>query len=405
MEQPQLNTLVCLPTAGDGKTSFSPVKLKIYGLTLLERTLRALERAGVNSATVLAGTQHEAVEDLLKKTAPWGMEIIVSQKSDGKEALQALQNGSKEGWVFLREPLVLDPALLRRLVEVGNGDKATVASTPGGEVVFAGTGVSLETAPSITIDPCNSLCHPVRNEEDLRRVKKALRRSLVKPTDGWVSRNLNRPVSISISWVLAHTSITPNQFTVFTGLLGVACGLFAAQGGYWGFLASATLFHLTSVLDGVDGELARLKFKASPFGQWLDTLVDNSTYIFALSGYLVGLLRDGMSNYEKIAGISALALTALALCSMYFYLRRFGKGGSLLNIEYSFQQGKTGFDRFMRAMSAFGRRDLFALIFFGLGVIGQLRLALIYIGVLTAALFGFSIHAHLTASRKRRQAA
>ena len=79
---------------------------------------------------------------------------------------------------------------------------------------------------------------------------------------------------------------------------------------------------------------------------------------------------------------------------------RMEKGGSLLNIDYGFQEGKTGFQRFMQVMSAFGRRDLFALIFFGLGIIGQLRLALIYIGILTAALFGFSIYAHLRAGRK-----
>lgn len=393
METPApVHALIQLPPFDGAGNSFHPVNLKIYGLTLLERTMRALERAGVNGITLLTDSGSTAVENLIKKTAPWAIAIDVAEGTKADDVLTALPPES--GVLMVAEPLVLDPAIPSQLIASGS----EIIRTADGLLAFAATPDLLikKAGPEATIFPVKegALCHRVHSREELKAVKKALRRSLVKPTDGWVSRHLNRPISISVSRVLAHTAVTPNQFTVFTGLLGVLAAWLLAQGPYWGFMLGALLFHLTSVFDGVDGELARLKFKASPFGQWLDTLVDNSSYVLALAGFLTGLFRDGVSGFEKIAGILTLVFTALALSSMYYYLRRYKKGGSLLNIEYSYQEGKTPIGRFIKFLAPLGKRDLFALIFFALGLIGQLHLALVFITVLTAILLGLSIEAH-----------
>jgi phosphatidylglycerophosphate synthase len=371
--------------------------LKLYGLTLLERNLRALEPSGVSRVTCLT-TEADAplVRRFLEEKSPWQFAHDVF----------ATPPTVAHNFVLDARTLVAPPVFKHFLAQT----TANVVEAEGKSLTFT-TNVEGEKGKKTTFSAAelNALPQgfflPVRNEAERIAAKKALRHSLIKPSDGWVSKHLNRPISISISRMLAYTAITPNQFSIFTGLLGIGTGVLLAQGGYWGFFLGALGFHLTSVLDGVDGELARLKFKASPLGQWLDTLVDNTSYIFALAGYLFGLFRDGASGFEKTAGITALTFMALALGSMYFYLKRFNKGGSLLNVEYSFQEGKTTFDRSMQTMSAFGRRDLFALIFFGLGAIGQLRMALVYIGILTAALFGFSIHAHITTAKKLRAAA
>jgi phosphatidylglycerophosphate synthase len=387
-----VHALIQLPPFDGSGDAFHPVNLKIYGLTLLERTLRALERAGVSHATLLTGGGGAAVEKLMKKAAPWKLTFDVAEGKSTDDVLANLPTDS--GVLMVAGPVVLDPAIPRQMMESGSN----LVRTADGLLTLAATPARLrqknDKAAAVFPVKEDALCHRVRDQKELRQVKKALRRSLVKPTDGWVSRHLNRPISISVSRVLAHTGITPNQFTVFTGLLGVLAAWLLAQGPYWGFMLGALLFHLTSVFDGVDGELARLKFKASPFGQWLDTLVDNSSYVLALAGFLAGLFRDGVSGFEKIAGILTLVFTALALSSMYYYLRRYNKGGSLLNIEYSYQEGKKPVDRMLKFLAPLGKRDLFALIFFGMGLIGQLHLALVFITVLTGILFGLSIEAH-----------
>jgi len=47
-----------------------------------------------------------------------------------------------------------------------------------------------------------------------------------------------------------------------------------------------------SILDGCDGEVARLKLQASDFGCWLDTVCDYLYYIFIFAGMTIGLTRS-----------------------------------------------------------------------------------------------------------------
>lgn len=124
---------------------------------------------------------------------------------------------------------------------------------------------------------------PVRDDEsvsvlrsvaDIPSVERRLLRTTGKPTDGLVSRNLNRPISRSISRLLVQTQITPNQISFL--VLGVLAGgtWTVSRGTPQGFVLGVLLFHLASVLDGCDGEIARLKFLESRRGAWLDTSVD-----------------------------------------------------------------------------------------------------------------------------------
>jgi len=114
----------------------------------------------------------------------------------------------------------------------------------------------------------------LQSASDIPRVERQLLRATGKPTDGLVSRLLNRPISQSLSRLLVQTQITPNQISFL--VLGVlAAGTWTvARGTPQGFVLGVLLFHLASVLDGCDGEIARVKFLESRRGAWLDTSVD-----------------------------------------------------------------------------------------------------------------------------------
>ena len=86
-------------------------------------------------------------------------------------------------------------------------------------------------------------------------------RSLVKAEDGPVSRSLNRPLSTRISMLLARARLPPDLVTWLAFALGLVAGLLLASGQG---RAGALVTHAASVLDGVDGELARLQLRASP---------------------------------------------------------------------------------------------------------------------------------------------
>ena len=89
--------------------------------------------------------------------------------------------------------------------------------------------------------------------------------------DGIVSRYLNRPLSRPMARALSGTPTTPNQMTLFTLLLSVVAAAFVAAG--WN-IPGGILIQAVSVVDGVDGELARLKGMASRFGAVLDAVTD-----------------------------------------------------------------------------------------------------------------------------------
>lgn len=131
---------------------------------------------------------------------------------------------------------------------------------------------------------------PVLNSEHRILAEKKLDSWIIKSTDGRFAR-LNRKVSIPISRELLRFPITPNMVSLFTLGVGLLSGVFFALGGYWNMLSGAALSLLASMLDGCDGEIARLKLLESDFGCWLDTLCDYLSYLFLYAGIAIGLAR------------------------------------------------------------------------------------------------------------------
>jgi uncharacterized protein (TIRG00374 family) len=137
----------------------------------------------------------------------------------------------------------------------------------------------------------------VQSEPERVMAERKLDAWLVKPTDGIFAR-ANRRISIPISRRLIPFPITPNMVSLFTLGVSFAGGVFLALGGYWNMLFGAVLSWFSSVLDGCDGEVARLKLQESAFGCWLETICDNLYYLFTFAGLTIGLVRTtGNRNY------------------------------------------------------------------------------------------------------------
>ena len=141
----------------------------------------------------------------------------------------------------------------------------------------------------------------VVNEQQRVLAERKLDGWLVKPTDGIYAR-MNRRISIPISRRIIPFPITPNMVSVFTLGVSFAAGVFLALGGYWNMLTGAILSWFSSVLDGCDGEVARLKMQESAFGCWLETVCDNLYYLFILGGMTIGLVRSSGNRSYLIWG-------------------------------------------------------------------------------------------------------
>ncbi len=141
----------------------------------------------------------------------------------------------------------------------------------------------------------------VRTPQERLVAERKLNRWLVKPTDGIFAR-MNRRVSIPISRQIIRFPITPNMVSLFTLGVSFTAGLFFAFGGYWNMLLGAVLSLFASILDGCDGEVARLKLQESDFGCWLETICDYLYYLFIFVGMTIGLVRTSPTGSYLVWG-------------------------------------------------------------------------------------------------------
>ncbi|MGH3033447.1 MAG: NTP transferase domain-containing protein [Gaiellaceae bacterium] len=112
---------------------------------------------------------------------------------------------------------------------------------------------------------------------DVRRAERLIVAGAArKPGDGLVARLLNRRLSWRLSLLLVRAGLSPDAATLFAfGLALLAAGALAAgQEWSWALVAGGVLTQMASVVDGVDGELARASLRASPAGAFLDSVLD-----------------------------------------------------------------------------------------------------------------------------------
>ena len=122
--------------------------------------------------------------------------------------------------------------------------------------------------------------------------------------DGFISRHVNRRVSRPLARLLSHTPVTPNQVTIMS--LGVAlAGFFSFV--YDHYIIGALLAQASSVVDGVDGDLARIKKQTSAFGGFLDSIVDRYADALIILGLTIWAVGDGPNTTVWLAGFWTLA--------------------------------------------------------------------------------------------------
>jgi 1L-myo-inositol 1-phosphate cytidylyltransferase / CDP-L-myo-inositol myo-inositolphosphotransferase len=207
-----------------------------------------------------------------------------------------------------------------------------------------------------------------------------------KPVDGLVSRHLNRHISIFISKRLVATPVTPNMTSVATFFLAIAAALSVARGSYGAMLLGAALFQANSILDGVDGELARVRFQHSRTGQWLDTVFDDLSTALFYGGLTLGIQSGPYGHALALCG--TLALAALALTVIQYYAELLGLGsGDFYALEWSFADGRDAGlrARVARFFQLLLKKDFFIFLYLVLAVVGLLPFALV------VALFGHAI--------------
>jgi phosphatidylglycerophosphate synthase len=116
-----------------------------------------------------------------------------------------------------------------------------------------------------------------------------IRERTYKARDAWWTVLLVDPIASRLVWFVApYRRITPNVLTSLATVLGLAAAAcFAFQDRGW-LIAGALLFHLSFVVDCMDGKIARLNGTGSMFGAWFDFMFDRLRVIVCTAALFGG---------------------------------------------------------------------------------------------------------------------
>lgn len=190
------------------------------------------------------------------------------------------------------------PSLLQALADLDDGagsltisDAAARLAERGlliGEPVASGWWIDVDDAPAL-----------------VAARKRLLRAAAASGGDGPVAKWLNRPLSLRVTAMAASRGVTPNAMTWVS--FGVALAGASAFAVGWPWLGGV-LVQLASVLDGSDGELARIRLEESESGSLLDAVLDR----YADAAVLAGLMGGALAQRTASAAVIAATLIALA---------------------------------------------------------------------------------------------
>ena len=322
--------------------------VSLLGLGLIERVILTAKKSGIKEFCIVTGYHGEKIRNQLSDGRKYGVKIEYVENDEWTRgnAISVLKakDHFKESFVLLMADHNYDHRILNELLKTKiekdecilcvdknpgdhlNVDDATKVRTVDHRIEAIGKDLSdyncidtgificnpiifdvleqsiskgdegLSGAIKILAQRCKMKCMSlednfwidVDDKSDRKNAELLICNKLKKNTDGPVSQILNRPISLRITKVLLKTGITPNQITIFSTIMGLVGASFFFSGEYFYLILGGIIIHIHSIVDGCDGEVARLKLRQSKYGGWLDSVLDRYVDAAIILGLVYG---------------------------------------------------------------------------------------------------------------------
>lgn len=352
------------------KTKGDPKPLThLLGLSLIERNILSAKTVGITDFIIVVGYKGDKIKDALGDGSRYNVNISYIENHEWNRgngvSLLKTKNFIKETFILMMSDHIFDPSIIKSLLKAKDGiyecivavdrtpkeyidiEEATKVKLRGDWIVDIGKKIDeyqgvdcglflmkpaifdaleesirggykttlsdgikvlIERKKVGYIDIKNTFWIDIDTPSDYSIAKRQLLKNLIKPTDGPISRFLNRLISLSISRYIVETHVTPNTITFISFLISIAAAyLFFKNTSYTYILLAGILTQISSIIDGVDGEVARLKYQQSKYGSWLDSCLDrysDAIIIFGIThGYWIAY-----GNGEIVWSIGTAAL-------------------------------------------------------------------------------------------------
>ncbi len=347
----------------------SKALMQLGGIPLVERAVRTLRDAGIDRVVVVVGYQGDQVA-AAARLAGGAVNVVHAERwEDGNAASLAAAEpllAGEPSFLLVCGDHAFSSTSLPALADAG-GPAVLVDQSPTPDAWSEGTRVSIEdgrvsgfgkSLPDPAIDcgafvldarvfaayrltsaggdhslagavtrlgvsvpiravplPPDAWWQDIDTPDDLCLARTRLRQSLAKRSDGPVSRWLNRPISTRISMAISPARIPPGALSLFTALVGLwaAWSLSASRAVVGGIFVQAA-----SVLDGLDGETARLQWRTSKRGALLDDLLDRMVDAAIVAGMGLWLWDDPSRLFRTLI----LAMTVAAWPLIHLAVRK-----------------------------------------------------------------------------------
>lgn len=221
-------------------------------------------------------------------------------------------------------------------------------------------------ARTVAFDAGPDFCETVASKGSVKRAERYLLGTARKPTDGFFSRNFNRYISTFLTRQLLKINVTPLEISVVVLFVGLMSGWLEGRGGYRNAVLGAFLFELASIIDGCDGENARLTFRSSKLGGALDVAGDALIFVFFFMNLPIGLYRSTWNNLWLIVGGLCVLSMILFYVQFSIYAQRSGIGNNIVAVVKDIEKSasRPGFagklDWLASKIAPIYRRDFFA---------------------------------------------
>ena len=266
--------------------------LRIASLTVLDRVLVAIHRAGAGPITVIS----ESPLPPVKRTRALGIHF------DTRADLPAMDDAV----LFAKTNLLVQAADVRLCLETrsrllspdGTPLSIGLIKLPESSVEHA-----LDDAPVVR---AAGVARKVSDSASAAAAESALWSSLTSSSDGIVDKVFNRPCGRPLSKLLVWTPVTPNVISVTSIIIGVISAVFFAFGAYQSMVIGALLLQLSAIIDCVDGDVARVVFKETAIGKWIDLAGDQIVHIGVFAGIALGVARSSGTPALLWLGVSAV---------------------------------------------------------------------------------------------------
>jgi phosphatidylglycerophosphate synthase len=354
----------------------------LFGISLLERLLRVAQGLGFREAIIVSNSRQEIAAHLVKPSwARAGVALSFRPRIGNAVRVNEVMTGANRT-LIVSAGFYYDARLLKTLAEQSVTTLLIDSAPPADSLtLWKGEGADFRAAAlvegdwfarqdhtaalmdQLSSDAANgriATCDAALQQTYVVALRKHVRPVFFPaPSDHLIDQAerfprdvaqngvldfpglLDSPIEDRIVARLCRTSITPNQVTLATMLIGLIVTALFATGHLWFGVALA---YAIEVLDGVDGKLARTKVETTAAGEWEH-----------LTDYLIELSWWSALAFHFHAQHLRSAYWLLLLLVVSDWVDRLAKRVVKKKVERNLDD-VSNFDRFVRCIG--GRRNI-----------------------------------------------